>query len=253
MRGVWNGFRVGVSMYSKIPMSKVDWTEDSMRYAMCFFPLVGGMIGALVVLWYWVETYLGVGDILASVVYVAIPIVITGGIHMDGLLDTIDALSSYQSKERKLEILKDPNVGAFAVIYCGVYLLLSFGVWSEVSGETIGMLACVFVLSRALSGFGVVSLKMAKDSGTVNSFSGAANKKRVKVIMILYIVMISGVLLWLDVVVGGLCLAVALLVFMYYRRMSYRQFGGITGDLAGYFLQLCELIMAAVIVLGNML
>ena len=46
-------------------------------------------------------------------------------IHMDGFLDTMDALNSYGSREKKLEILKDSRTGAFAVIGFGLYLVAS--------------------------------------------------------------------------------------------------------------------------------
>lgn len=251
MRSIWNSFLVGFSMYSKLPMPKSDWTKDNMRYAICFFPLVGAVIGAFILLGYFITTYLGFGKILSAIIYITIPILVTGGIHMDGLLDTIDALSSYQPQERKLEILKDPHSGAFAVIYCVVYMLLSFGIWSEADGKTIGLLACIFVLSRALSGFGVMSLKMAKRDGTATVFADTADKRRVKVIMIVYIVITGGLMLWLDGMIGTICLLAALLVFIYYRYMAYKQFGGITGDLAGFFLQICELVMAAAIIFGG--
>ena len=55
---------------------------------------------------------------------VVAPIIITGGIHMDGFLDTQDALGSYQPRERRLEILKDSHAGAFAIISCAVYLMM---------------------------------------------------------------------------------------------------------------------------------
>lgn len=68
---------------------------------------------------------------LFASIAVCIPLLVTGGIHMDGYMDTVDALSSHQSVEKKLEILKDPNAGAFAVIYCGIYLLLSLGLFYQ--------------------------------------------------------------------------------------------------------------------------
>ena len=71
------------------------------------------------------------GDILRSAGYVLIPVAVTGGIQLDGLLDTADALSSYQPRERKLEILKDSNAGAFAVITACCYFLAAFGIFSE--------------------------------------------------------------------------------------------------------------------------
>ena len=54
---------------------------------------------------------------------VLIPVLVTGGIHLDGLLDTADALSSWQTRERRLEILKDSHAGAFAIIVCCGYFL----------------------------------------------------------------------------------------------------------------------------------
>jgi len=72
-----------------------------------------------------------VGKTLYAVVLTLIPVVITGGIHLDGLLDTADALSSYQPRERRLEILKDSHAGAFAIIVCCMYFLAYFGFASE--------------------------------------------------------------------------------------------------------------------------
>ena len=249
MRTLWNSFKIGFSMYSKIPMPKSDWTKENMKYAMCFFPLIGVVIGGFIGLWYHIQSILSFGSIFSTVVYITIPILVTGGIHMDGLLDTADALCSYQPQERKLEILKDPNTGAFAVIICVMYILLDFGIWSEISKETIGILCCSFVLSRSLSGYGVVTLNMAKDTGLAATFSEAAKRKRVKRIMEFYVVIISAVLIWINPILGGFCISAAILTFLYYRHMAYKQFGGITGDLAGYFLQLCELVMAVVVII----
>ena len=57
---------------------------------------------------------------------------------------------------------------------------------------------------------------------------------------------------WLfdSLIPGFLCLASSMLVFFWYYRMSVREFGGITGDLAGYFLQICELALLGASVLG---
>ena len=71
--------------------------------------------------------------LLYVILLVLIPVFVRGGIHLDGLLDTADALNSYQPRERKLEILKDSNAGAFAVITALVYFLLYLGVYSEMT------------------------------------------------------------------------------------------------------------------------
>ena len=72
----------------------------------------------------WLSVQAGLGILAFSLLGTAVPLLITGGIHMDGFLDVTDARSSFQSRERKLEILKDPHAGAFAIAGCGVYLLL---------------------------------------------------------------------------------------------------------------------------------
>lgn len=253
MKQLWNSFKIGFSMYSKIPMPKSDWNKEKMKYAICFFPLIGVVIGGLIVLWFYIQERLPIGNTLSTIIYIIIPIIVTGGIHLDGLLDTSDALSSYQPRERKLEILKDSNAGAFAVIVCVVYMLLSFGIWSEVSNRTVWVLAVGFVISRALSGFGVVSLRLAKNTGLVAVFSDAAAKKKVRIVMAIYILLSTGVLLSIHFVLGTVCLLSALSTFLYYRYMAYKQFGGITGDLAGFFLQGCELVMAIAVVGADIL
>lgn len=68
--------------------------------------------------------------------------------------------------------------------------------------------------------------------------------------MILYILLCAVGMILLEPVLGTVCLISALLMFAYYRHMSYQKFGGITGDLAGFFLQVCELVMAAAVVIA---
>ena len=154
---------VAFSMYSKIPMPRVEWTKERMEYAMCFFPLIGLVVGAAYWLFGTACGALGLGE---TVFYAGagtlIPLAVTGGIHMDGYLDTCDALCSYGSREKRLEILKDPHTGAFAVIRCGMYLLGFAAVFSLLPPERLGMAAGIFTLSRALSGFAVVSFPKAK-------------------------------------------------------------------------------------------
>ena len=100
---------VAFSMYSKIPMPRVEWNEKNMKYAMCFFPLVGAVIGGLMLLVRFLCGRFGFNTSVYAVVMTALPVLVSGGIHTDGFIDTVDALSSYGDKEKKLEILKDPH------------------------------------------------------------------------------------------------------------------------------------------------
>ncbi len=240
---------IAFSTYSKIPMPRVEWDEKSMRYSMCFFPLVGMVIGACqAIVFCFLSGWLGLGSTLTGIVLTVMPIFLSGGIHFDGFLDTIDAKSSYKPAEEKLKILKDPHTGAFAIIYGIAYMLLYCGCMQELAADSmecesaggIFVVAAGYVYSRILSGLSVVTLRKAKEDGTVADIARASDRC-VKWILAVLLVVCMAVLLWIHVWYGFTAIVLGGMAFAYYRHMAYKTFGGITGDLAGYFLQVCEL------------
>jgi adenosylcobinamide-GDP ribazoletransferase len=251
MKQIINSFIIAFSMYSKIPMPKSDWKEENMKYVMCFFPLIGAVIGALVFLWDLTWNIIPVSRVLHTVVIVLIPLAVSGGIHMDGFLDTIDALKSYQSADKKLEILKDPHAGAFAIITCVGYYFITFGIWYDVKSSYVSILAISFILSRSLSGLAVVTFPLAKNSGLAATFSNRAKKRVSRFTMLVYIAACATAMMIINPFLGLICMLSAIVAFIYCRNMSIKKFGGITGDLAGYFLQICELSMVICVIIGG--
>lgn len=246
---IFGSMAIAFSMYSKIPMPRTDWTKERMEYAMCFFPLVGAVIGILYLIMWRAAAGAGLSAMATACFGTVLPILVTGGIHMDGFADTVDALSSYQPMEKKLEILKDPHAGAFAVIGCVTYMILTAGLFSEINERGILLLAGVPVMSRAFSGLSVVRFPKAKKSGLAAMFADGARTGAVTAAMAAYLVL---AVIWFFAA-GGPAAAVFLaaagaLGFIHYYRLGKKQFGGITGDIAGYFLQLEELILLFVIV-----
>ena len=241
---------IACSMYSKIPMPKVDWSEKNMRYALCFFPLVGALEGILLFAVFKLLSLAGAGGLLKASVLCVVPVLVTGGIHMDGFLDTMDALSSYQTRERKLEILKDSHTGAFAIIGCAVYIVLYLGGFSSMADEKSCLMVCAgFVISRSLSGLSLVCFQGARKNGLAYTFSSAAHKTVTRAALAATLTAGGLLAVMLDPLSGAAMLLAAAGVFGYYRYMSYKEFGGITGDLAGFFLQVCELFMLYAVVL----
>ena len=173
-----------------------------------------------------------------------------------GWISGYDGCQKILSAEgKKLEILKDPRAGAFAVIGCGTYLLFYAALFSELDQRSVLLFSGAFLTERALSGMSVVSFPMAKKDGLAASFSQAALKRTVRLVMALYLMagaayfLAMGKVLFGSILPGWLCILAAGAVFAWYYRMACREFGGITGDLAGYFLQVCELLLLAVCVL----
>lgn len=248
MKNLWRSLCVAFSMYSKIPVPQIEWTAECMKYCICFFPAVGAVIGAAVLLWDFAAGWGLHGSPLFTAVLILIPVVISGGIHLDGLLDTADALSSYKTQEEKLEILKDSHAGAFAIIVGICWFIMDYGIYSEADSQSLQILAIGFVLSRALSGFAMVTFKLAKNTGLAATFSDMAANGRVRIVMIAYVLLCAAGMLFIHRGYGAAALLGAGLTFFWYRRLSYRKFGGITGDLAGFFLQNCELVMAIFVI-----
>ena len=236
---------IAISMYSKIPMPNVEWSEDRMRYVMCFFPLVGIVQGAALGLWlHFALDVLNLSVGAAALTGAAIPLLVTGGIHMDGFLDTMDAIHSYGDRSRKLEILKDPHCGAFAVIRLCTYFLAYFCfVFCIRFTPRVGLCwTLALVLERGLSGLAVAAFPMAKNTGLAHTFATAADRESVQKILIVLSVLLAAALIALG---GGALVAAALLVLWRYHHVAVKEFGGITGDLAGWFLQKAEFWMLA--------
>ena len=256
LKNVLYGGLIACSMYSKFPVPTVAWTKERMRYALCWFPLVGIFCGAAVWLWLRLSAFGQVHPVTAGCIGAALPVLLTGGIHMDGFLDTLDARGSYAEREKKLEILKDPHMGAFAVIGGMVYVLLYVGAMVQLyadaaaAGQWEGVKAfcLVFSLERAFSGMSVVSFPCAKDSGIARSFSDGAQKRVTRIVLLIWMAGTgAGAAAYAGVKEAAAAGSTVGLVFIYYGRMAKREFGGITGDLAGWFLQVAELMALLVL------
>lgn len=241
---VYESLLIAFAMYSRIPVPQVKWTDGGMRYALCFFPLVGAVVGGVMAGFSWLAHKTGMGSLAYACIGTAIPLLLTGGIHMDGFLDVADARGSCQTAERKLEIMKDPHTGAFAMIGGCVYLLLYLAALSELGTAAFPAAAGVYVLERALSGWSVVSFPKAKKDGLASTFARQAQRRAVQAAMAGWGVAAAVFLFWAGgKTAGGTAIAASAVALAWYYRMAMREFGGMTGDLAGYFLQVCELGM----------
>ena len=245
---------VALSTYSIIPMPNIKWNEKNMKYAICFFPVVGVFCGILIWALGHLGTVLNISNLFVALVAVCIPLLVSGGIHLDGFMDTIDALSSHQSKERKLEILSDPHIGAFAVIYCGIYLILNIAFLYEVySLGQIFVICPVYVLSRCVSTLCAVNLPNAKKSGMLSSYTKDTKRKTVNIVMIPVTALFITTMLLISFVAGVFSVVVGILWTALYCRIAKKQFGGVTGDTAGFFLQMFELLSIIGIWIGAMI
>ena len=240
------GLIIAFSLYSAIPVPQFEWKEEDMKYTLCFFPWVGAVAGALVFLWCTLCESLSLGGLCRVLVGTAIPLFVTGGFHVDGFMDTMDAFHSCRSRERKLESLKDSHIGAFSVIMLAAFGLVWLGAFSEIRDlRLVGTICAGFFLSRCLSGISVVSFHPAKESGLLHFFAKSARKDRVRAILCVQAVSCVALMLALSGAAGAVMAGAAFASFLYYDFRTKKELGGVTGDTSGYFVLLCEGSMMA--------
>lgn len=239
-------FFIAFSVYSKIPVPQFQWKEEDMKYMLCFFPWIGAVTGICVYLWGSLCDAYEIGTLCRTLIGAVIPLLITGGFHADGFMDTMDAFHSYQPEEKKLEILKDSHIGAFAVIMLAVYGMIYMGAFSEIRDVRMFRIVCAgFFLSRCLSGIGIVTLPTAKKEGLLFLFAESAQVKVVKLSLYLQGVVCICFMLVQLFYAGLVIAASAFCAFGYYAYRCKKELGGITGDTAGYFVLLCEACVVA--------
>lgn len=244
---IFKSIAVAFSLYSAIPMPQFEWKEEDMRYSGCFFALVGLVIGVAVYGWWYLCGVINIPVTAQILIATAIPIIITGGFHIDGYMDVCDAIKSYGSVEKRLGILKDPHIGAFSVI-CLVkagllYMAAIACIFAAESEKLILELGMSYILARVLSMVTMKCMKLAKSDGMLNDEARFANHKML-IIVIVELIFVALTMIYISIVSGLVLLAVTGSITVFYRHFAYSRFGGITGDTAGYYVVINECAMA---------
>lgn len=244
-------FILAFSMYSRIPMPQLEWKEGDGKYSFCFFPFVGVVIGLLEFLWFGFCRD-GFSQICAICIATAIPLIVTGGFHMDGFLDVTDALSSYRNAEEKKRILRDPHIGAFAVIGLAVVGLIFVGGLSEIrTAEEVCFFAGSFALARIFSG--LAAFYLPKFDAKDNLTQAVAMQERKVVLPVLWLELLAWMCGFglLNLQTMAVEMAAMAAVFCYYRWKMIREFGGTVGDTAGWYVVVQEVVYLAVLVVAS--
>ena len=206
---------VAFSMFSAIPMPGIRWNDQNMKYSLCAFPLIGAVIALLMAGAGIVMDLQGFPPLVRGAVFCLIPFAVTGGIHLDGFADTADAQASHQDREKKLQILKDSHIGAFAVMWLCMYFILSFSLWTSLQAFDLWIFLPLFMVSRSLSGLAVTCFPMAKGTGLAHTFSSKAAKGKARVLLAVLSLLLLGIMAFRSL--PGLLAALSgLFFFVYY-------------------------------------
>ncbi|WP_339252007.1 adenosylcobinamide-GDP ribazoletransferase [Sporosarcina sp. FSL W8-0480] len=243
-------FFTSIPIRKELPMERKDVTR--MYIAL---PIIGGLIGlAMVGVAVLFTDAIGTGPLLASVFIVLTGIALTGGLHLDGFADTGDAFFSYRDREKRLEILDDPRIGAFGTMSLVLLILVKTALFHElllIQTEWLPFFLAVPLLSRAGMNIYFTTTRPAKEKGIAHFFMDKLMKgKLLGWSLFLAAATLTGLGLSLHTIVIPLILGFVLLMGLFlFRRWSLKNFGGVSGDLCGAFIEGMEALLWLAIII----
>ena len=229
---------MSLGMFCGIPLPFHIWEEKYMSLMVANLPLVGLLIGALWWIFGLLLLFIGTPLMITAAIMAVAPFFIAGFIHLDGYMDTSDAHLSRRNLEDRLRILKDSNVGAFAVVMLAILFLLQFAAMYTImeSGRYLALLISISVISRCCSALSIFVLRHMPTSNYIKNLEGSHR------VFVLLIATVCLVFSYFYAGIFGLIVLVAVVLgFSWAIRTVYKSFEGISGDLLGYSLVIGEL------------
>lgn len=232
------GLIVGLQFLTRLPVNiNMDFNEENIGRATFFFPLIGMLLGIISFIpYYFLAEY---SSSIASFLVVFIMILLTGGLHLDGVSDMVDGFFSSRDRERTLEIMADSRIGAFGVLSLILLIIFKLLVISNFTISKNVMYALVFSMGngRFNSLIAIAYKKMIKPGGMGDMIHSSNNSKFVVIGMIFYIIILILVNPIFLLPLLGAFITQELVTFW-----SFKKLGGVTGDIYGAVVELSEAI-----------
>lgn len=225
-----------IVFFTRIPVKrKLDFSESEFIKGIKFIPAIGLLIGLMLYMTAKALGYMSADSTIISILVWTIYVILTGGLHLDGLADTVDGIYSNRSRERMLEIMKDSHIGTFGVLSIVVIAALNI---STASYLDIRILPFVPVVGRTAMLFISCLNEYAREAGMGKLIT--ENAKPVYAVIATAVLMAAThiVLGWAYIVPAVLSLAVTV---FWVSRISGK-LGGITGDVSGFSIEISQTI-----------
>ena len=225
---------LAVSFLTVLPAPQVPYQPGALGRAGRWFPAVGLVIGGLLAGSHWLLSQF-FPPLLAAGLTVTLWAALTGGLHLDGLADCCDGLLAATSRERRLEIMRDPRTGAFAVVGLVLFLLLKVASLAALPAATAVLLLAPTWARWLL--LWVARQPLARPSGLGADFAAGLSSRSQAWALILPVAL----LLSFPTPKVLLAILVATGITWFVIRMARLRLGGVTGDVYGLVVELSEL------------
>ena len=248
MKKLRNACLMCFSMFCAIPSPFHVWDDAARPLMTLFLPVVGAWIGILWTGLAFLTRLLGLPAPIAGAVLCAYPFLVTGGMHMDGFLDVTDAVKSWRDLDERRRILKDPNVGSFAVIAGILLVMAQFALFSSVKEDAeLFALTLIPVVSRAAAGLCVTVLRPLGTSEYAGTYRQGVKKSHI--VWFAAVLAAAAALGFVFLGRYGFVTPADLCGYLWTLRRGFRSLDGMSGDISGYALTCGELCGIAVFAL----
>jgi adenosylcobinamide-GDP ribazoletransferase len=234
-------FLLQLQFLTRIPLPfKLDFNEKEFARGIIFAPVIGLIIGLVSGGIYYLF-YLITGKSLPAIIFAVIAeILITGGLHLDGLADTFDGVFSNRSRERILEIMKDSRIGTTGALALIMLIICKIGILLSIDAS---LLVPCFIIMPVISRMNIVwacgIFPNARKDGMANSLTDNTGIKDIIIATVLAGA-ISVIFLKFKVMIVLPASVLIGIIFLLYIK---KKIGGITGDIIGALIELTELIV----------
>jgi len=247
MKKMLNNFLIAVQFLTRLPLKfDLDWQDKKVAKSLLWYPLVGTLIGLMLIL--FAGLFSTQQAMLCAALTLSFWVLISGGLHLDGLADSADAwLGSHGNKQRALEIMKDPQAGPIAVIVLVLLLLIKFSaLYSLINTDKFFLLLIVPALARSAPLLLFLTTAYVREKGLGRAMSVHFPRRESVFILILTALCVF----FLSGLINGLLLIIISISVLYgLRYLMMKLIGGITGDTIGASIEIIEMIVLCVLVL----
>ena len=226
-----------------IPVKIKHVQEKQIARALIYFPIIGLFLGLILLVFERMLYILNFGQFSINTILVVLLIILTGGIHLDGLSDTVDALSSRKNKEEMLKIMRDSHIGVMGVLSLISIILLKISFLSSLNTvlrPTALLIMCI--LSRWSMVLAIFSFAYAREEGKAKVFFQGINLK----IFLLSTLITMGCVMFIWKLKGLAILGIILLSTYLIAKSLKNKIGGLSGDTLGAINELNEVIILCV-------
>jgi adenosylcobinamide-GDP ribazoletransferase len=235
------GFAMAITFFTRIPVARPAADEWPLAEAAWAFPLVGAGIGAVAAFVFLAAQLVGLGDWPSALLAVLGGLLLTGGLHEDGLADTADGLFGGSDRDRRLAIMRDSRHGTFAVLALVLSVALRAAALAQIGQPVFAGLALVAAHagSRAMLAAAVSALSPARGDG----LGAGAGRPRLAMVIAALLSALAIAAAALGPMHGLIAIGIAAAAVAAAAGISRRRIGGYTGDVLGAFQQIGEIVI----------